>query len=377
MKIGIVTNIRSPYRKLQIEEFTYIKDIEINVYYTNSENIVGRKWNVDPIKNVNEYILNGYKLFKEYGHINKGLLKVVFDNDLIIIGGYQEPTYIILSILCRLCKKPYVILFDGISPSKINNKENIIKFILKKIVISGSSAVFGNGTVAKLYFGKKFNYNVNRIFNQYLTVDVEKLLGYKKDKNYYRKMVRERYKIDEYKNVIIYSGRLIKRKNVNLIIEAISKLTNKNDYVLLILGDGEEKNNLINLATQKDIHIIISGFISNQEELFKCYFAGDLLVLPSYDEPWGLVINEAMAAGLPVISSDQCGASLDLVKNSYNGYSVEAGNVDDLIEKIKLIFKDDQKRVQLGEHSKEIIKNWTFKESRKSFEKLLIEVYRC
>ncbi|MDE4541325.1 hypothetical protein [Thermoanaerobacterium sp. R66] len=69
MDIAIITNIRSPYRKLQIEEFTKIPNININVYYTNKD-IIGRKWNVEAIQGVNEKILNGYKIFKKFGYIN-------------------------------------------------------------------------------------------------------------------------------------------------------------------------------------------------------------------------------------------------------------------------------------------------------------------
>lgn len=368
LKIGIITNIRSPYRKLQIEEFSRIPNVIITVYYTN-KNILGRQWNVEPIKGVNEVVLQGYRLFKKYGYLNSGLVDIVRNNDVLVIGGYQQPTYIFLSFLCKFYKKPYIIIFDGISPKKINEAENLGKFWFKKYVIKHASAIFGNGTVAKLYFSKKFSYNADMIFNQYLTVDIKKIMDLGRQKEFWRENIRKKFNIND-KKVIIYSGRLLKQKNVDLIIKAISVLENKQEYVLLILGDGEERQNLINLANTLNVDLKITGFISEQEELFKHYYTGDVLVLPSYNEAWGLVVNEAMAAGLPVIVSDECGCSLDLVRNGENGFVIHAGSFEDIAKAIEKVFENDNYK-RFGLMSKEIIKEWTFENSRLMFEKMI------
>lgn len=369
MNIAIITNIRSPYRKLQIEEFTNIPSININVYYTDRD-VLGRKWNVETINGANETVLKGYRLFKVYGYINLGLIDIVKNNDIIIIGGYEQPTYILLSLLCRLFKKPYIIIFDGISPKKVDEAENPAKFLLKSLVIKHASSIFGNGTVSKLYFSKKFNYNSDKIFNQYLTIDIDKIVDLGKQKEILREEIRQKLNIDNDKKVIIYSGRLIKRKNIDLIIKAINSLENKREYVLLILGDGEEKENLINLAKELKVNLIITGFISEQEELFKYYFTGDVLILPSNNEPWGLVVNEAMAAGLAIIVSDECGCSLDLVRDGENGFVIHAGDVEDITNAIKDIFENDN-YIKFGEKSKKIIEKWRFEDSRSSFEKMI------
>ena len=157
-------------------------------------------------------------------------------------------------------------------------------------------------------------------------------------------------------------------------IKAIARIKEKQNYVFLVVGDGPEKCNLLKLASENDVNCIITGFIKNQEELFEYYFSGDVLVLPSYDEPWGLVINEAMASGLPIILSDECGCSLDMIKNG-NGIIVKAGSIDDLTESISIIINDNENNYR-GKFSKEIIKQWTFKESAKEFKKIIDNVNR-
>ncbi|SFE99557.1 Glycosyltransferase involved in cell wall bisynthesis [Bacillus sp. OV194] len=367
MNIGIVTNIRSPYRKLQMESIINTSNYDLNIYYTDKD-IIGRKWIVDKIKGANEIGLKGISLSKRYGNINKGLVKIVKTNDILLLGGYEKPTYIVLSILARIYKKPYILIYDGISPEKIKSKESSLKFFLKKLVINGSSGIFGNGTVSKQYFVRKFNYPTEKIYNQYLTVDTKKIFELSKNKLCYKKEIQERYQLPQNKKVIMYSGRLINRKNVDKIILAISKMDNPSEYLLLIVGDGPLRQSLLSYAEKLNVNILITGFISEQIDLFKHYFVGDVLVLPSYDEPWGLVINEAMAAGLPIISSNECGATLDLVKEKHNGYIVKAGNENDIKKAFTDLFNVDN---SYGEISKNIISNWTFLNSAEQFKKMI------
>lgn len=375
MNIAIVTNIRSPYRKLQLEEFTKTQGYNFNVYFTDKD-VVGRKWKVDEIRGVQEHYLNGIKISNRYGNLNFGLVKLVLSNDVIVIGGYEQPTYIMISVLCRIFNKPYIIIYDGINPKRIYTKESKIKYLLKKFVISKATSIFGNGQVSKEYFSKQFKYNVDSIYNQYLTVDIDRIIAIGDRKEIIRQQLREKYNIPQSSRTIMYSGRLIKRKNVDKIIEAINSLSDKEEYTLLIVGDGEEKESLKTLIEKVNVNVVFTDFIEEQDKLFEYYFMADTLILPSEDEPWGLVINEAMAAGLPVIASDECGAYMDLVSNDKNGYVVSAGSVQDIANSLNNIFYSKEKKCELGTNSLEMISKWKFVDSRKSFEKMITTIFK-
>jgi glycosyltransferase involved in cell wall biosynthesis len=85
----------------------------------------------------------------------------------------------------------------------------------------------------------------------------------------------------------------------------------------------------------------------------------DVFVLPSKEEPWGMVVAEAMCFGLPVITSDRVGAAMDLVKDGYNGFIFPAGNSKELANCIeKLINLSSEERLLFGKRSKEIITQW-------------------
>lgn len=372
MNIGFITNKRAPYRKLQMEEISKNSELHIKFYYTDHD-IIGRKWIIEEMKGVSETRLKGIRLFKKYGNINLGLFKIIRQNDLIILGGYEQPTYIVLSLLARLFNKPYIILFDGVSPLKIFKKDPFVKYWFKKLVISGADKIFANGLVSKYYFTQKFHVPEHNIYNQFLTVDIEMIRSLSKDKESLRSYYRKKYDIASHKKVLIYSGRLIPRKQVDKIILAMQLLKNKNDYVLLILGDGPDREKLEQLADKCGVNLKLAGFIEHQEELFRHYFAGDCAILVSQDEPWGLVINEAMAAELPIIVSNEVGAGLDLVVEGTNGYVVQACDETALSQKIEELFEQTNIHT-FGEASANIIEDWTFINSNISFNRMISQI---
>ncbi len=362
MKVAVFTSIKAPYRTLQLNEICKNKEINMTAFYTDGGN-GGRDWEKEEAISFKEIYLEKIKTFEKYGALNKGLLKIIRENDVIILGGYEKPTYIVLSILCRLFRKKYIIIFDGISFDRLISQEHPIKKIIKGMVIKNSSYIWGNGTVSKRYFNELFNYPLERIYNQYLTIDGEKIKNLSQEKLKIRKELRNKYGINPDEKVIQYSGRLVKIKNVDFVIKAITSINNPK-VTLLITGGGEEEENLKKLAKELNVKLIITGFINNQEELFKHYFISDIFILPSIYEPWGLVVNEAMYAKLPVLISEICGCSLDLVKK--NGYTFNPYDLNDLTEKIsKILFEDSS--TDMGEESYKIICEWNFENSAKNF----------
>ena len=120
-------------------------------------------------------------------------------------------------------------------------------------------------------------------------------------------------------------------------------------YQLLIIGGGDlapEYEKFIREHHLKNVHIL--GFM-DKERVMKYYMASDLFVLPTREDIWGLVINEAMANGLPVITTDRCIAGRELVKNGENGYLVPAEDPDELRERMMAILADDGLRQHMKE----------------------------
>lgn len=128
--------------------------------------------------------------------------------------------------------------------------------------------------------------------------------------------------------VFHYAGKFYEVKQLNLLINAFQKLNGK-QYRLLLTGNGEDEAMLKSLAVN-DKRILFQGF-KNQSEMPWVYRLGDVFVLPSKSETWGLSVNEAMACGRPAIVSDQCGCVPDLIVEGKNGFVFKTSSEADLL----------------------------------------------
>jgi len=106
---------------------------------------------------------------------------------------------------------------------------------------------------------------------------------------------------------------------------------------------------------------VFTGFI-NQLELPSLYAASDIFVLPSELDAWGLAVNEAMCAGLPVVVSREVGCVPDLVKAGINGYTPAAGDVDGLTRALLRLIEDEDLRRRQGKASLARIQQWGYRQ---------------
>jgi glycosyltransferase involved in cell wall biosynthesis len=177
-----------------------------------------------------------------------------------------------------------------------------------------------------------------------------------------RERVRARLGVTDDAIVFASSAKLIEKKRPLDLVEAVAGLRRRglNAHALFI-GDGEERGRVESHAAQHAIapSVSISGFV-NQRELPDWYAAADALVLPSDSrETWGLVVNEAMAAGLPVVVSDAAGCSADLVRDGENGFTYPCGDVDALADRLSSIARLGMEgRSAFGDRSRDIVKGF-------------------
>ena len=104
------------------------------------------------------------------------------------------------------------------------------------------------------------------------------------------------------------------------------------------------------------------------------YGASDIFVLPSENEPWGLIVNEVMCAAIPVIVSDEVGCSADLVKNGIKGFQVKAGDVEAFAAAVEKLLVDPGMRKRMGAASLRIINGWSYEQCLQDVKKGLQEI---
>jgi glycosyltransferase involved in cell wall biosynthesis len=161
--------------------------------------------------------------------------------------------------------------------------------------------------------------------------------------------------------IVLYASKLIERKRPLDLVRAFAHLRSEMGGIHLVLvGSGPAEGSVRRYIEETSVtDVYVMGF-KNQSELPKHYAAADLFVLPSEDEPWGLIINEVMAAGLPVIASQEIGAAVDLVLNGVTGFVYPAGDVDALRDRLRVLCSDEPLRRAMGDAARARIDTWDF-----------------
>ncbi|MCX8501306.1 MAG: glycosyltransferase family 4 protein [Alphaproteobacteria bacterium] len=168
--------------------------------------------------------------------------------------------------------------------------------------------------------------------------------------------------IDSVTPVILFVGKLIARKRPLDVIRAMAAVAEP--AVLVMGGEGGLRTECERLVTELRLseRVKLVGF-RGQAELADYYAMASLFVLPSERESWGLVINEAMNAALPIVASDRCGAARDLVRPGKNGFGYRVGEVDRLGKILSLLLGNPLRRAAMGRQSLAMISGWGLPQS--------------
>lgn len=156
--------------------------------------------------------------------------------------------------------------------------------------------------------------------------------------------------------VLCVAGMVPKKRQADL-VHAMARLDIAAQ--LILVGNGPLFERIQQLCQELLPSAILTGFV-NQSQLPRYYAMADVFVLPSLWEEFGLVVNEAMCAGLPIIASDSVAASHDLVRSGENGFTFPCGDVDSLVQSLELILADRELGEHFGRRSLEIISNWDY-----------------
>ena len=358
MRLTLIINFISPHRIPVFNHIAKIKNVDFKVIFL-AETEGTRQWKIckDRI-NFDYKVLRNLHIYihsKEMPiYFNWGLWREFrkFKPDAICICGYHYLASIESLVYAKLKGIP-ITLWAGSHLSSGFVKNPLAEFY-KKTIISRFDSYVTYGTAAReqiIHYGA----NPQKIVVGCNTVDVEWFA--KRSEEMREEEINEMKKKYPSKN-ILYVGEFIERKGVINLIKAFEAL-NMKDVGLILVGKGKEKDKYLKYIKEHDIRdVFFEGFVQ-KEKIVKYYKLADVFVLPSLNEVWGLVVNEAMACGLPVISSKLAGVTKDLIKDGINGYSIDPYNTGELTDKLSLILSNENLRVEMGRKSLQIISGKT------------------
>ncbi|QPF87118.1 glycosyltransferase [Bradyrhizobium genosp. L] len=247
--------------------------------------------------------------------------------DVTILTGYEHPHIWVQACVLFLLRRRFAWFCDS---TIYDNPPNGPKSLAKRVLFRMADGVFCYGERASDYI---HNHGVpkDKIFIRRQAAALPK--DYSRETAFAR---RAALSPSPDKPRYLYVGRLSTEKSLDLLLRAFSRVLPKHPSATLVLvGKGPAENALQELAGNLGIsqHVQFAG-AKFDESLVEEYLKATCLVLPSYSEPWGLVVNESLSFGCPAIVSNRCGCVPELIDEGQTGYSFDWGSLDDLTDKI-------------------------------------------
>lgn len=344
LKILFLVNIPSPYRNDFFNELG--KKCDLTVLY-EKKLADDRKWQFAQSINYKAIYMNGKKTGPDTALCFEVIKYLKMEFDKIVIGGYSTPTGMLAIIYLNLKKKKFYLNCDG----GIIKNDSKINYIIKRYFIKSAYIWLSTGIETNKYL-KHYGADNNRIYNYpFSSIKNTDILENPLNSSQ-KKLLRTKLNINSSK-MIISVGQFIDRKGFDLIIK-VAKDFPSIDFYLIGGKSTEVYDRLISSLDIKNVYFI--DFME-KNHLYLYYQSADLMVFPTREDIWGLVINEAMANGLPIISTNKCNAAIELIKN--NGIIVESDNLKQLKESISTLMSDENKLLEMANVSCQIMKNYT------------------
>ena len=245
------------------------------------------------------------------------------------------------------------------------------KRLIKQYFIRGAKGYFSPSKMTDkylIYYGA----NEKKIYRYPFTSLKNSDLIMKTLNNSEKQILKKKLKIAEEK-IILGVGQFIPRKGWNTLMEASLNLSKKNG--IYIIG-GKATEEYILLKKKMNLNNVHFIDFKNKDTLKEYYHVADVFVLPTREDIWGLVINEALAYGLPVITTDKCMAGLEMIENGKNGYIIPVNDVKKLSEKLTFILSEKDFYEEMRKRCFETAEVYTIEKMSEAYEKIL-QRYEC
>lgn len=309
MKLAIVTNIPAPYRVPVYNRIAKIFGNDFLVIYCAKleEN---RHWDLPGIEYQAIFLKeNIYKKKDGYNfvHNNPDVLQcfIKFRPDVIITTGFN-PTHLYAWFYTLFFRKKHIPMTDGWLYSE--STLSILHQMIRRIVFKTSNTFIG-ASKNSLSLYESYGIKKDKLFQSHLCID---------NKNFINNVSFENRPYH-----VMFSGQFHEIKQPFFFTEIVVELSKKvKNFKVLILGDGPLKNQFFEKLDFHNVDYHYAGYVS-QNDLPKYYASSKLFLFTTRLDAWGLVVNEALASGTPVISTPYAGVINDLLIDNFNGRILE------------------------------------------------------
>lgn len=341
MKVALLTNFIPPYRKSLLE--TLAENVEELKVLVSTEMENNRDWERDH-GSLNVTVQTSWSYTKKWtdenGYAEKSTVHLPLNTirllrkmkpDVVISSelGFRS---LLASVYCKLYRKP-LILWLTLSERTETSRKGVRK-ILRKRLLKSATAVLGNGASCERYI-RSLRYGGEFFFVPYTTDFINDQ--------------QEGFSVNETR-VVLSVGQLIERKGVSEMAQALLRWAKENPdqkIRLMVAGGGPEKSSLDAMNTQKNIEWEHLGNVA-YHTLPDLYRQADLFLFPTLGDEWGVVVNEALSYGVPVVGSVHSQAVEELIEDDRNGWTFHSDSASDFDRVLNQALScSDEKLIQM------------------------------
>jgi len=361
MKLLWITNIPSPYR---VDFFNELgKSCDLTVLFEKS----GAKdrddsWQDFSAQNFEAIVMRGLS-YSADSALCLGVLRHLRPGtyDEVIVTNFSTPTGALAIAYLKATGQRYYLESDGGFPSGSR-----LKSWVKRLVIGGAHGYFSTSDVHDEYYqayGALQHQLIRYPFTSVRSADV-----LPEPPTPAQKQAAKRQLGITQPKMILSVGQFIPRKGFDVLLRASASLP-RDTAVCIVGGDPPEEYR--QLVSEFGLSLVHFVRFKSRSELSVYYMAADLFVLPTREDIWGLVINEALAYALPVITTDRCIAGLELVAKSGCGRIVPVENVSALSMELQHLLLDGRLRDQLAQIARAVSEGFTIERMSKRHNEVL------
>ncbi len=338
------------------------------------------KWDIDLLSGYNARFVKGAERRPQSGNFFSVIAPQIWHEvergkfDALIVHGHTPAAVLIAVAAARHAGVPVFCRAE----THLGLNRSALKRILRKPLM-GAFYRFVNGVLAigsaNAAFYRAMGVPKERIFFMPYTIDNARFMAGARMSPDQRREIRAALGVEDDAPIVLYAAKLQARKHPDDLIRAALHLREWDvPCHVVIVGSGEMADELTQaVAYYKLENVHFRGFV-NQKFLPQVYGAADVFVLPSEDESWGLTINEAMCAGLPVVVSKGVGCVPDLVRENVNGRTFAPRDILGLAAALHSVLVDVDARRRMGAASRDIISRWSYAESASGLQQALSSI---
>jgi glycosyltransferase involved in cell wall biosynthesis len=354
--LALITEIIAPYRIPVFNALARHPQINLQVFFLSETDASLRQWQIykDEIEFSYEVLPSWRRRVGKYNLLLNSKVSAAmrgFSPHTLLCGGYNYIAAWNAALWAEANRVPLLLWCES-TARDARNHHRPLEFLKAKFIRKCSRFVVPGQSSAQ--YLHQFGVRKDVVFTAPNAIDSD-FFARAADRCRQRPGLRRELGLPD--RYFLFSGRLVTEKGIFDLLTAYAKLdAGLRDKVgLVFAGDGAEKNKLMQFARKVSPGTVLFPGFQHRENLARLYALADALVLPTHSDPWGLVVNEAMACGLPVIASEVAGCVADLVHDGVNGFVIPPRDCDRLALAMTALAKDRKLVEIMGDRSRVMI----------------------